>query len=208
MSEPAGRELVMLEVPESWVRIARERMEALPGKSPKRHFATIVQQLMEEAAANVALTPPIPVSPTNIEDACRMIVSCLDPEHRDLIHQLAKDTQRPVTSFIMSAILRAREQGAVADTLGPWTDATVAALESPPPDQSECQYCHRYFVPVTKGQQFCPPPADGSDSCGRKHLVAQMRATRPQEVQLPRNPDLTPPMPKQYPRVPRAMIGR
>jgi hypothetical protein len=122
------------------------------------------------------LPPPSTVS--TVEDAARLIIDCLDPEHKMLIYQLAKETQHPLASYVMSPLLLARENGTTGVLIGEWVDKRPGQSKSPMPAVATCEYCGNHFTPMREGQRFCPPLPDDIDSCGRKWNMDRLHAQR------------------------------
>lgn len=127
-----------------------------------------------------------PLSETTLEDASKVILSQLDPEHRNFLYQLASDSGRPLSSYVLSPILLAKEHGNTNVLLGQWADATKAHGEvcTITPDSKICEYseCKKSFKPERRDQKYCPPPADGSEPCGRMAGLAEIRKLRAPKI--------------------------
>jgi hypothetical protein len=203
---PSEDTLVGVVVPAAFVEIAvREGNEhdaqAKRRHPPNHHVKVWVEKLLTryptlvEQSVTPSLIPPPPALLT-VEDAAKVIVECLDPEHRNLIQTLAKESQRPLASYIMSPILLAREQGRVGVVIGEWADKKPDQTKSPMPLTSTCEWCGNPFKTTNEGQRFCPSPADGSESCGRKWNMERLHRD-PRAVRQAFGPTDFAPLPSQ-----------
>lgn len=139
-------------------------------------FEDAVQKIINRQAYNYKdPTAPPPATIDNTETAAKLLIDCLEPEHKNLIYALAKETNRPLAAYVMSPLLLAREQGRVGVVVGNWSDMKASAVQQPMPNSQICEYCGQSFEPKRPGQRFCPPLPDDSDSCGRKYHVEKQR---------------------------------
>lgn len=193
----AGRESVKLSGGRAKTsgQIGKELVEDLLAKA-----TALPQPVLEAnvAIAPVHIEPPAPI--LSLENACEVVVSFLDEHSQNLIRALARESQRPVASYIMSAVLLAREQGRIGVVMGEWADKRPTDTLIPKAAVSTCAYCGHEFTPTRDGQQFCPPPPDDSDSCGHKHGLEAIHTERAQRLAR-RSP--SPFEPKFSPIVPR-----
>lgn len=121
------------------------------------------------------------IHPATLDDATKVFMDLLDPAHRDLILQCADERHMAPAAFLLSAIKLAHERGEAGMILGeisiePALQQHAEAASAPKPAASGlCEWCHNVFVPTRPGQRYCPPPADGSEPCGRQAGLADIR---------------------------------
>lgn len=150
--------------------------------NPQNAVRDYVQGLLETYPV-VPTSGPLPHASTvkplvTVEDAAKLIIATLEPEHQSLIRQLAKDSQRPLAAYVISPMLLAKENGQASVVIGEWADKGPFDTKIPTPDTSQCEYCGGTFTPMRDGQRFCPPPPDESDSCGRKWNLDKIHKLR------------------------------
>lgn len=176
-----------IHVPAPWAKAARQLVET--GQSDA--FEDAVQKLVNKAAFNHK-EPTRTAQPKidTTEAAAKLLIDLLEPEHKDLIYTLARETGRPLAAYVMSPVLLMREQGRVGIVIGPWADAKADTAWARQESTRACLFCHKDFHVDRDGQKFCMPKPEDGDSCGRQYLAS-----------------LQPPAPTQVPELPLSVMG-
>lgn len=138
--------------------------------------------LAARAILNELTTPavPAPPPPAVTEDGIAdHFLARLDPVKARMITTVTRDRgSRPYEAFL-AWILKAADQGESAAMAIPGRDlARAANVAIVPLGSAECQWCTRTFALTNPGQIYCPDPDDGTESCGRQAMKAEMRAKR------------------------------
>ena len=136
----------------------------------------------------------------DIHEAATIFLDVLDPEHKRLILDCAKEQSRTPAAFILNCVKMIHDQGRTSQAIPETLDVFGAAVppsvlqpgfEIQPP--IECKWCHTPFIPTRIGQEYCLPPADGSEPCARKAALADIRASRANRKPPKELRDVTPP---------------
>ena len=185
----ADNTFVGVVVPAVKVESLTQEYETAQGQPPRGGGAKLAKEWVEgliasalDTAAGVAAQPESAPA-LNLEAACAAIVEALQPEHRDLIKALSTETGQPLTAYIMSPIVAAKDHGRVGVLMTEY--AQTAELPKPTASTvvsgAACEECAQ---PVKAGTRYCPPPEDGADGCGHKAARRIMQAAR--EANRPR----------------------
>lgn len=175
-----------LNVPEEIADGLRVEAETA-GRSMRQHLLDKLTTATTVDASTVS--PPVSqpaaaAHPVTLDEAAAVFVAQLDEEHQKLIHDCAHETGRPVSAYILSYILLARDQGLTAKPIPEYLErgepeiATVTATEPTGSVLMECAWCHRTFTPTRNGQQYCPEPDGGAEPCARKAALSGIRERR------------------------------
>lgn len=197
MTEP---QFVGVLVPSPIVEQVKRKLEEehVQGTRP-RPLAVAVKEEVEALLANpvsqvCVSSPDVDQSDLTLHQACEVIMKELDPAHQRLIRLLAGEKRLPIEAFVFSALVRTHDRGETAIILHDWLNKAPVLTPPPPVGDSVCEYCQQPFTASYVSQRFCPPPADESDSCGRKWAVAQARAAV-ERKRRPASPFAPPPSP-------------
>lgn len=160
-------------VPLPWMKAAQTLIDT----NKSATFDDAVQKLVNKAAYNYKEPDrPAPPKIDTTEAAAKLLVDCLEPEHRNLIYTLAKETMRPLAAYVMSPLLLARENGRVGVVIGKWADARLDTNHAPINTTNTCEFCRKEFNMEREGQRFCMPKLEDADSCGRQFQAARIKA--------------------------------
>ena len=162
---------------------ARVRQAATAdGLSIGEFLRRLIASHFEGPAAAASATP-------SRHAAAMALLKHLDPAHAELILDCCADSGRRPFDYLITYAHLAYERGEAAtiwhDSAAPddeeALDAAPLAVETSVGTQAVCAYdaCHRSFTLTRRGQKFCPPPDDDTESCGRKAHLAALHAARP-----------------------------
>lgn len=110
------------------------------------------------------------------DEAAAYFLNQLEPEHRKLIEDCAKETQRHPASYIMSYIKLAHDQGNTAKALPEALDPTTQPVPPVALSNKLCEWCQTPLE--NRNARFCPDPGDGTESCGRQASLFAVRSAR------------------------------
>jgi len=165
-------------------------------KSASELCKEFVEGLLAEYVAQGHLTPPVVPDPPalTLDDASAILLNKLNPEHKLLIQELAAESHRPISAYILSPVMLAKDHGTVGVLVGEWADVPEAAqVPNAPRKQGACEECSK---PVKAGTRFCPPIEDGAEGCGHKHArrmrQEMVERSRPQQAPSPFAPKPSP----------------
>ena len=144
----------------------REQAEAL-GITVNTHIAQLIE-------AHPAPTPT--PQATTADEAAEYFLGQLEPEHRKLIEDCARDAMRHPASYIMSYIKLAHDQGNTAKSLPEALDQTVNTVAPVALSNKSCEWCQKPLE--NRNARFCNDPTDGSESCGRQASLYVLRESR------------------------------
>ncbi len=126
-------------------------------------------------------TSTAPAEMPTINRAVDILLSFLPPAYRDVMASCAGDTGESMAAYMLSHLHLIYERGETSYLMGEYAESVKAGTAADVnllPDSSRCEYCKHSFVPERKGQRYCPPPADGTESCGRKAGLELVHAKR------------------------------
>ena len=169
-------------VPPALVALVESTQEESGHGRPKKSLEKACKEYVETVLGDFVSQNRIPVvsvgeSPVALKDACDTVLHHLDSDHQRLIHTFAKERKLPIEAFIMSALVRTKERGETNVVLHEWLQKAPIQPEIKAVAGSHiCEHCQQPFEAAYDDQRFCPEPADGSDSCGRKFNMAKIKA--------------------------------
>ena len=164
---------------------------SVEGKKAKAHSELgkeFVEKLLDEYVAQGHLTPPVVPDPPalTLEDASKIILQHLHPEHRGLIEELAAEGHRPLSAYVLSPVMLAKDHGQVGVLVGEWADVEKPTEVHAKLKAGTCEECGK---PVKPGTRFCPLVSEDVDSCGQINAHKVMVAARESKrIQKPSSP--------------------
>lgn len=185
----ADNTFVGVVVPAVKVESLTQEYETAQGQPPRGGGAKLAKEWVEsliagalDTATGVAAQPE-PAPALSLEAACTAIVEALQPEHRDLIKALSTETGQPLTAYIMSPIVAAKDHGRVGVLMTEYAQTAELPKSTVKSETASGAMCEECSQPVKAGTRYCPPPEDGVDGCGhkaaRRIMQAQRDANRP-----------------------------
>ena len=180
MSNEADNTFVGVVVPKTIVETLVANSRQVEGKRAKAHSELckdFVEKLLDEYVAQGHLTPPVVPDPPalTLEDASNVILQHLNPEHRKLIEELAAEGHRPVSAYVLSPVMLAKDHGQVGVLVGEWADVEKPTEAKAVLKQGTCEECGKAIKP---GTRFCPMVSEDVDSCGQINAHKVMVAAR------------------------------
>lgn len=156
------------------ISISEPRAAALRAQAEELDITinTLISQIVEGETTPAPLT-----APPSFDDAAEIFLQQLEPEHRKLIEDCAKETDRSPASYILSYIKLAHDQGNTAKALPEALDPVInKPLHNATPGTKRCEWCTTPLEDLHA--RFCPDPGDGTESCGRQASLATLRNSR------------------------------
>jgi len=140
-----------------------------------------VQKLVEQTLEMLVggeVTPLVAARTVTVEDAGEILLAHIEPSQASLILDLCRDTGRKPYEYLLSYVYLAHERGETAKLIGEQFLSANAPRVDEPMGATACEYCGTALVNPRRGQRYCPDPDDGTESCGRKASLAEMRGRR------------------------------
>ena len=178
---PTDPKFVGVLVPEQLVAYVESQQEGAHGKpkvSLDRACKNYVETLLGDFVSQNRL-PSVEVGERviTLPQACAVILEHAEADYRRLVNTFAKERKLPLEAFVMSALARTKERGETNVVMHEWLQKAPTVQEAKPDvNIRTCEYCEQPFQASKDDQRFCPEPADGSDSCGRKFNMAKIKA--------------------------------
>lgn len=157
----------------------KDRLKAKAAELAVPHEKLIEQAL--EMVLGGQVKPLVTNRTVSVEDAGEILLAHVEPAQAALILDLCRENHRKVFEYILSYVYLAHERGETATMVGESVLAAhTPAGADPLAGNTHCDHCRAPLVAPRRGQRFCPgpDPDDGTESCGRKHFLAEWRAHR------------------------------
>ena len=152
-----------------------------PSKLATAYVETLLAGFVPERGLEAPRSGQAPAVIDSVEQAAEIIVNTLEPEHRNKIHQVAKETNHPLAAYVVSPMLLVNDSGSFSSLLGKWADAVPQSSKAPitTVHTGKCEYCGQPIAnPARVDQRFCNMPEDGAVSCGSKWNKDNVMPTR------------------------------
>ena len=140
-----------------------------------------VQKLVEQTLEMLLggeVTPLVGARTVTVEDAGEILLAHIEPSQAALIMDLCRDHGRKPYEYLLSYVYLAHERGETAMLIGEQFLAANMPTAAEAQGASACEHCGTPPVNPKRGQRFCPDPDDGTESCGRKHSLAELHEHR------------------------------
>lgn len=151
-------------------------------KDKARELSVPVTTLVEQALEMVLggdVKPIIRPREVTVEDAGEILLAHIEPGQASLIRDLCREHSRTPAEYILSYVYLAHERGETATMVGESVLTRESLLrDEAAADGTVCEQCGTALVDAKRGQRFCPDVDDGTESCGRKHSLAELHTRR------------------------------